>query len=230
MLLYLCVCSDFVINSQLHSQISPYMWRMATSGLNEFVAYSLKNPGRSLYECACQGSEGAIGNGKSFCSTLGTGKEDMPEKLGNYYDLSGVLMVYENQINVAQILRKLFHGRNLIFNGDETCAVERQIESRLPPFSAHIVKLCDGWEPGQAVPSLLNKIYARIELTPNAWKIDEIKEIMKNSCGKHISKLAFIDPQSEEYLQMQQELDSLNENPKTKNIFKFQKAKVVNQL
>ena len=203
---------------------------MATSGVNECIAYTLKHPGRSLFELSCQGPELMIGLSKMWCSQLGTGKADMPRKLGEYLDLSGICMVIHNQIDIAKILRRLLTERVKIFNHSKTIKFERQIESEFPALMSHLVKICDKWEPCQPTPPLLNQIHSRVKLTPNAWHIDEIKQIVAKSIGDNVSAPGEIDPNSDEFIEIMTELESLSSNPNANKIFKFQKAKICQEL
>lgn len=203
---------------------------MATSGINECVAYCLKHPGRSLFELACQGSELIIGLAKLFCAQLGTGKDDMPHKLADYLDSSGICMVIHNKIDIAKILRRLLSEKKNIFNNSTTVEIEKQIEAQFPCLMIHLVKICDRWEPQHKTPSLLHQIHSCVKLSPNAWHINEIKDITANCIGINVSSGNDIDENSDEFKQVMQELSSLSTNPNANKIFKFEKAKICKKL
>lgn len=207
------------------------MWRVAVAGLPEFLAYCRKYPGRSIFELACQGCELIIGIAKLYCNSLGTGKPDMPRKLAEYLDISGICTVGCDQINVAKMLHTLLYHRKLIFDDDLTPQFEQQIENKFPSFALHIVKLCDKWEPDDPEPpSLINQIHSRIKLTPNAWGVDEITQIAQNAIGVKVCDGDLIDETSEEYQQIVSELQTLYSNQNSNNILRFAKAKIHNEL
>ena len=200
------------------------MWRMALCGIHESIAYSLKYPGRSRYELACQGSELMIGLGKLYCAQLGTGKWDMPEKLMNYYDLNGVVNLKNNQIDVGKLIKQLEKkGKKLIFNGEKTIKLEKKIEKGSPLIFSFLVQCLDKWEVGEPMHDFIKQINECIALSPNAWKIDKIKQI----CNKNSTNISNsnIEVGSDEYNAMLAKIQELHENyiknPNVKNSLKL---------
>ena len=204
---------------------------MGICGLNEFIAYCLKHPTKSRYQLACQGSELMIGLGKLYCSELGTGKWDMPEKLANYYDLSGVIKLKNNQVDIGRLIEQLSKEKLLIYNENTTPKLERELENDSCLLFDYMVKLLDNWEVGQPIPPFLNQIQQCVTLTPNAWSIDKIKDICSNTM--HVLKQD-LQVGSDEYMEILKKIEELHDKQdkrkNLKNSLKMSKVVVQNRV
>ena len=205
---------------------------MTLCGIHEAIAYSLKYPGRSRYELACQGSELMIGLGKLFCAQQGTGKWNMPQKLSEYYDLIGIVKVKNNQIDVSKIITKMQHKKLLIFNKNKCIRIESSIEKDSPFVFQYMVKLLNNWEVGTPMPQLLRQIMECITLSPNAWKIEKIIKICATNCQNVSANNIQIG--SNEYNAMVAKIQEIHEdyvkNPNVKNSMKLAQTVLQNAL
>ena len=202
------------------------MWRMTISGIPEFISYCLKYPGRSLYELACQGSELIVGLGKIYCDEQGTGKYDMPKLMGDFFDLSGICRVLHNEIDIGKILQRLMIEKKHIFNDKDTIKIEQELESTSPPIFKWVIDMCEReWEPPSEPPSFIKAVYSRVKLSPNAWKTEEIKEIVRQSFGKKILNQS-LNVNSPEYQETLKFVQNFQTNDNFNNLLQFEKAKM----
>lgn len=141
----------------------------------------MKYPGESRYQMACQGSELIVGLGKMYCEECGTGKNDMPEKLGNFYDITGTSMVYYNKVNFAKILKKLKQQQLLLFDEKKTPLHEKQCERLFPPLMKRLVELLDKFEVGDVTPDLIEKILSQLEFDIKSLEENNIQQLLLNS-------------------------------------------------
>lgn len=184
---------------------------MACCGLPEWLAYSQKYPGRSRYELACQGSELMIGLGKMFCKKCGTGKWDMPDLLADFFDMTGTCMVYNNQVNFYQIIKRLRDEQLLIYDPVKTPHVERSIERCMPPLMKYIVKLLESWEIGDAVHPFLKQILNALTLDVNALNVNKIQKILFTKKAHDEEHREDIDIWDDEYKDIIDQMDEIND-------------------
>ena len=204
---------------------------MIIVGIPEFIAFCLKHPGESIYQMACQGSELMIGLGKLFCDKSGTGKYDMPELLGNFFDLTGTCMVYHNKVDFSKILKHLENEKLLIFDGTITPIIERMIEMDFPPLMKYLVQILDNFEIGDAVHPLLAKICSQLKLDVWSLQHDKIAKIfLKND--EQLQNSVNIDLSSEEFAESIKQMEMLhkNQNHCMANALQYQSVLINNQL
>ena len=187
------------------------MWRMAIVGLPEFLAYCLANPGRSRFELSCQGSELMIGMIKLFCKECGNGKDNMPDLVADFCDLSGPCMIHNNQVRFDLLLQKLLHDRLLIFDEKETPLIELMLENQMPPLMKHIVDILTAWKPGTPIDEFLNQILHALTLNINALNVSKLQKILANTNVRQ-SYSHEIDIHNSEYDETLQQMRDLNEN------------------
>lgn len=184
---------------------------MAIVGIPEFVAFCLKYPGESRYQMACQGSELMIGLGKLYCDSCGTGKYDMPEKLGDYYDLTGTSMVYHNNVDFSKILKILEQEKLLIFDWAKTPQEEAKLESEFPPLMKFLVEILEKFEIGDKIPEIIHKIYSQLQM--DVWNLN--REQIQTWLAKNdtdIESTTNIDLTSDEYSEVVEHLQSAHKN------------------
>lgn len=199
---------------------------MSLCGLPEFLAYCLDNPGQSLFELACQGSELMIGLAKLFCRDCGNGTWNMCKLLAVFLDLSGTSMVANDQINVREILQKLKREKLLIWDSVQTPQDEKRIEDKMPPLMRYIVKLLDDFDVGDTIPAFVKQILNALTLDINALAVDKLQRIVQNSTVYKSKPSDAIDIMSEEYDQIVSQMYHLEHRylarQSTKTCLKYQ--------
>ena len=204
---------------------------MVLSGQHEFAAFCMQYPGESRYQMACQGSELIVGLGKMYCEKCGTGKFDMPTKLGNYYDITGTSMVYHNKVDFSKILKSLDKEKLLLFDWKETPFEEYEIEKLLPPLMKYIVQLLDNLKVGDKLPVFITQILTQLDLDIWSLQIDNVAKLLIDSHNSSINKdTGIFDPNSAQYKDCIAQLNELkkNEDKKMANSLKVQSV-IVNQ-
>ena len=184
---------------------------MILVGVPEFIAFSMKYPGESRYQLSCQGSELMVGLGKMFCAKCGTGKYDMPQKLGDFYDLTGTCMVYHNKVDFSKILRKLCKEHQLIFDWKVTPKIEDELERRFPPLMIHLVDLIENTDIGADWPTFISQIISCLKIDSWALHTEKIREVLNNH--EQMNNVLFnFTKNSDEFNLCKHQLNALNNN------------------
>ena len=196
----------------LNVQISRYLYRIVLCAQHEFAAFCMKYPGESRYQMACQGSELIVGLGKMYCEECGTGKNDMAEKLGNFYDITGTSMVYYNKVDFKKILKKLKQEQLLIFNEKKTPLDEDECEKLFPPLMKILVKLLDKFEVGDVTPHLIEKILSQLEFHSKSLVDDNIQQLLlKSLIISRESNVDIFNKSSDEYKDCIEQIQQLKQ-------------------
>ena len=206
---------------------------MVIVGQHEYAAFCMKYPGESRYQMACQGSELIVGLGKMYCDECGTGKFDMPTKLGNFYDITGTSMVHYNKIDFRKILQKLENEKQLIFNGNKTPLQEIQTKRTLPPIARYIVNIFDHFEVGDKSNHFISQILTQLDLDVWSLHTTNISKLLVESQNVSLQiAVEKFDENSPEYKDCMVQLQELKkaENKSMNDALKVQTVVVNNEL
>lgn len=195
------------------------------SAQHEFAAFCMKYPGESRYQMACQGSELIVGLGKMYCEKCGTGKFDMPTKLGNYYDITGTSMVFNNKVDFAKVLKMIEQDKILLFDWNESVLEEIRIQRLFPPMTDFITKILDNYECGADHNPFIRKILTQLRL--NVFHSQKMSNLLIKSQNDNDNS---IDKSNSQYNQYINQIDDLNkaENVSMKEALKHQ-ASIINK-
>lgn len=174
---------------------------------------------------ACQGSELIVGLGKMYCEKCGTGKFDMPEKLGNYYDITGTSMVFHNKVDFGKLLKQLEQEKLYLFNWDKTPIEERRNDKLSPPMHVFIGRHLENYEVGDNTPPFEEQILTQLKLDIWSLQMDNISKILAESYESGKKKdIDIIDENSEEYNDIIEQLQQLQkyDNGSMRNSLKVQ--------
>ena len=206
---------------------------MVISGQHEFAAFCMKYPGESRYQMACQGSELIVGLGKLYCEKCGTGKFDMPTKIGNYYDITGTSMVYHNKVDFSKILKCIEKEKLLLFDWKNTPLEEMAIEELFPPLMKYLVSILDKLEVGDPIPVFIKQILTQLDLDVWSLQIDNISKLIIESHYSGTEKdIDIVDPKSNEYKNCIAQINELkaHEDRKMANSLKVQTVVINHEL
>ena len=207
------------------------MWRIVMSAQHEFAAFCMKYPGESRYQMACQGSELIVGLGKMYCEKCGTGKFDMPTKLGNYYDITGTSMVFHNKVDFGKVLKMIEQDKIFLFDWNKSVLEEIKIQRLFPPMTDFITKMIDNLECGAETNPFISKILTQLQLNVFKSQSQHMSKLLNKSNSVNANHDDnSIDPSSVQYNQYLQQIDELRqaENVSMKSALKLQ-ASMVNQ-
>lgn len=201
------------------------------SAQHEFAAFCMKYPGESRYQMACQGSELIVGLGKMYCEKCGTGKFDMPTKLGNYYDITGTSMVFHNKVDFGKVLKMIEQDKILLFNWTESVLEEIKIQRLFPPMTDFITKKMDNYECGADTDPFISKILTQLQLNVFKSQSQRMSELLMKSNYVNVNQNDnSIDPSSVRYNENLEQINQLQEaeNVSMTSALKLQ-ASIVNQ-
>ena len=201
------------------------------SAQHEFAAFCMKYPGESRYQMACQGSELIVGLGKMYCEKCGTGKFDMPTKLGNYYDITGTSMVFHNKVDFGKVLKMIEQDKILLFNWTESVLEEIKIQKLFPPMTDFITKKLDIYECGADTDPFISKILTQLQLNVFKSQSQHMSDLLiKSNEVNEKQKDNSMDPNSVRYNENLEQIKQLQEaeNASMISALKVQ-ASIVNQ-
>ena len=120
-----------------------------------------------MFELSAQGMEKMIGLLKIYCAQNGTGKTNMPQKMGEHADLTGPCYIANNLMDLSKCKKEMNDAAASIWNGPTTEAVYQVLDNESPPFMQILGDEMDAQEIGGSMGPMCSRILQGIDTDVN---------------------------------------------------------------